>query len=238
MQINWDTQTVGDVVRANLQAAGVFERHGVDYCCGGRQTMKEAMSDERVNADTLRAELEELSELGAPRVSEWDTGFLIDYIINTHHQYVQDMLPTIQAHAAKVAQVHGDRYPKLRELAAVYMDLQRELEQHLMKEERILFPFIKRMVEHSTEEGTANGEFDVEGPISMMEHEHDRAGLAFDRMRMLSNDFTLPEDACTTFSLLFRELQEFERDLHMHIHLENNVLHPRAMDLQRSLNTK
>lgn len=237
MEIQWNTQTVGDVVKENMHAAGVFERHGIDYCCGGKQSLSEACERSSVDTAVLQQELADLPENGAPNVSAWDTPFLIDYIVNTHHVYVRSMLPTIQAHAAKVAQVHGDNHPETREIASVFMEVKAELEQHLVKEERILFPYIKHLA--AAEDGRAaydeNNIGGVHGPIAMMEQEHDRAGLAFDRMRTLSGDFTPPEDACTTFRLLYRELDEFERDLHMHIHLENNVLHPRAAQLEQRI---
>lgn len=235
MQIQWNDQSVGEVVKENMHAAGIFEAYGIDYCCGGRQSLAEACERSSVNADRLRTELEQLPEAGGPNVSEWDTPFLIDYIINTHHQYVRRMLPTIQAHAAKVAQVHGDNHPETRDIAAIFMEVKQELESHLMKEEQMLFPFIKQLVETEKSSDAAAWNGNVQQPISVMEHEHDSAGLAFDRMRKLSNVFTPPEDACTTYQLLYRELDEFERDLHMHIHLENNVLHPRAIAIEKRL---
>ncbi len=234
MQIQWNSQSVGEVVKENMHAAGIFETYGIDYCCGGRQSLAEACERGGVDADRVREELEQLPEAGAPNVADWDTPFLIDYIINTHHNYVRRMLPTIQAHAAKVAQVHGDNHPETRDIAAIYMEVKQELESHLMKEEQMLFPFIRKLVEMADGDGSAwNGS--VQQPISVMEYEHDNAGLAFDRMRKLSSDFTPPEEACTTYRLLYRELAEFERDLHMHIHLENNVLHPRAIKLEEQL---
>ena len=236
MQIQWNNQSVGEVVKSNMHAAGIFETYGIDYCCGGRQSLAEACERGGVDAERLRAELEQLPEAGAPNVADWDTPFLIDYIINTHHNYVRRMLPTIQAHAAKVAQVHGDNHPETREIAAIFMDVKQELESHLMKEEQILFPSIRKLVAMQ-DDGASAGNGSVQQPISVMEHEHDNAGLAFDRMRKLSSGFTPPDDACTTFQLLYRELDEFERDLHMHIHLENNVLHPRAIELEEQLTT-
>ncbi|MCB2205243.1 iron-sulfur cluster repair di-iron protein [bacterium] len=239
MQIDWNTQSVGEVVRNNMHAAGVFERYGIDYCCGGRQSLSEACERSDADSEALQHELADLPEHGAPNVAQWDTSFLIDYIINTHHNYVRSMLPTIHAHAAKVAQVHGDNHPETREIASIFMEVKQELEQHLMKEERILFPYIKQMLAAARGEAPvhAGGFGSVAQPIAMMEQEHDNAGLAFDRMRSLSGDFTPPEDACTTYQLLYRELDEFERDLHMHIHLENNVLHPRAKEVERTLAT-
>lgn len=235
MQIQWNEQSVGEVVKANIHAAGIFEAYGIDYCCGGRQSLAEACERGSVDAERLRTELEQLPDAGAPNVTAWETPFLIDYIVNTHHNYVRTMLPTIHAHAAKVAQVHGDNHPEMREIAAIFMEVKQELESHMIKEEQMLFPFIKQMVEAESSGGDAIWGGSVQQPIGVMEHEHDNVGLAFEHLRKLSSGFTPPEDACTTYQLLYRELDEFERDLHMHIHLENNVLHPRALELEQRL---
>ncbi|MFZ1730026.1 MAG: iron-sulfur cluster repair di-iron protein [Bacteroidota bacterium] len=237
MQISWNEQSLGEVVKQNIHAAPIFEAHGLDYCCGGKKTLAAACMEKDVDADRLRAELELLPEKGGLDVSGWETGFLVDYIINTHHQYVKSMLPTISAHAAKVTNAHGENHPEVREIAGIWQQVAMELEAHMIKEERILFPFIKQLAAADKGEGPvfSNGFGTVRNPIDMMEHEHDSVGLAFDHMRKLANGFTPPADACMTFQLFYRELDEFERDLHMHIHLENNVLHPRAIAMEERL---
>ncbi|MFA6235198.1 MAG: hemerythrin domain-containing protein, partial [Bacteroidota bacterium] len=133
-----------------------------------------------------------------------------------------------------VSSVHGEHHPEVREIAAIWQQVQMELEAHMIKEERILFPFIKQLAAADNGDGPtiASGFGTVRNPIEMMEHEHDSVGLALDHMRKLADGFTPPADACTTFQLFYRELDEFERDLHMHIHLENNVLHPRAIAME------
>jgi regulator of cell morphogenesis and NO signaling len=237
MQIQWNDDRLGDIVRRNMHTAPVFEKFGLDYCCGGRQTLAEACADRQVDTEGLRTELDILPENGPLNVDGWKTEFLVEYIVNTHHQYVKHMLPTIAAHATKVAQKHGQAHPEAREIAEIFLQVKLELEQHLMKEERILFPYILQMAAAERDGATAGGGGfgTVRNPIAMMEQEHDGAGLAFERIRRLSGGYAPPEDACTTFRLLFRELEEFERDLHMHIHLENNVLHPRAIALEEEL---
>ncbi len=237
MQIQWNEQSVGEVVKQNIHAAPIFEAYGIDYCCGGKKSLNAACMEKDVDAARLKAELELLPERGSLDVASWETSFLIDYIVNTHHQYVKNMMPPIAAHAAKVATVHGAHHPEVREIAAIWQQVQMELESHMMKEERILFPFIKRLAAADRGEGqvSAGGFGTVRNPIEMMEHEHDSVGVAMDHMRKLGSDYTPPEDACTTFQLLYRELDEFERDLHIHIHLENNVLHPRAIAMEERL---
>lgn len=237
MQIQWNEQSVGEVVKQNIHAAPIFESYGIDYCCGGKKSLSTACLEKGVDAERLRAELELLPDRGGLDVAAWATPFLIDYIVNTHHQYIRNMLPTITAHAAKVATVHGEHHPEVREIAAIFHQVREELESHMMKEENILFPFIKRLDAADRGEGTpaAGGFGSVRNPIDMMEHEHDSVGLAYDHMRRLADGFTPPADACTTFQLFYRELDEFERDLHMHIHLENNVLHPRAIAMEERL---
>jgi len=237
MQIQWNEQSVGEVVKQNIHAAPIFEAYGIDYCCGGKKSLNAACMEKDVDADRLRAELELLPERGALDVDSWETAFLVDYIINTHHQYVKSMLPTISAHAAKVATAHGDNHPEVREIAAIWQQIAMELESHLLKEERILFPYIRQLDAADRGEGPvfAGGFGTVRNPIDMMEQEHDSVGLAFDHMRKQTSDFAPPADACTTYQLFYRELDEFERDLHMHIHLENNVLHPRAIAMEERL---
>jgi regulator of cell morphogenesis and NO signaling len=237
MQIQWNEQSVGEVVKQNIHAAPIFEAYGIDYCCGGKKSLAAACMEKGIDADRLRAELELLPDRGTLDVDSWSTTFLVEYIVNTHHQYVRGMLPTISAHAAKVASVHGDHHPEVRDIAGVWQQVAMELDSHMMKEERILFPYIKQLDAADRGDGPvfAGGFGTVRNPIDMMEQEHDSVGLAFDHMRRLAKDFTPPADACTTFQLFYRELDEFERDLHMHIHLENNVLHPRAIAMEERL---
>lgn len=237
MQIQWNEQSVGEVVKLNIHAAPIFEAYGIDYCCGGKKSLSAACMEKGVDADRLRTELELLPERGSLDVESWATPFLIDYIVNTHHQYVRNMLPTITAHAAKVAAAHGEHHPEVRDIAAIFQQVRDELESHMIKEERVLFPYIKQLAAAEIGDGPvfAGGFGTVRNPIDMMEQEHDSVGLAFDHMRRMAKDFTPPPDACTTFHLFYRELDEFERDLHMHIHLENNVLHPRAIAMEERL---
>jgi regulator of cell morphogenesis and NO signaling len=236
--MNTTSRTVADVVLENVQAAQVFEAYGIDYCCNGKTPLAEVCAQRGLDVEQLLAEVQQLPASGAPDVTKWSVEFLIDYIINTHHQYVRSMLSPITEHAAKVAHRHGESHPETIEVADIFSDVRAELESHMVKEEQILFPYIKRLVavQRGDEASMGAGLGSVLGPISVMEAEHDNVGRAFARMHEISNGLEIPPDACTTFTLLYNELREFEKDLHMHIHLENNVLHPQAIEMERELN--
>jgi regulator of cell morphogenesis and NO signaling len=231
------TQTVGDIVRENTQAALVFESYGIDYCCGGKIPLAEACAHRGLDADAVLSEVANLPRNGSPDVTAWSVEFLIDYIVNTHHQYVRTMLQPISEHAAKVAYRHGASHPETVEVEGIFRAIRAELESHMVKEEQILFPYIKRLasIERGDMPNTGGGLGSVMGPISVMEAEHENVGRAYERIHALTNGLEIPPDACTTFTLLYNELREFEQDLHMHIHLENNVLHPRAIAMEEAL---
>jgi regulator of cell morphogenesis and NO signaling len=167
----------------------------------------------------------------------WEPDFLVDHIINNHHQYVRRMIPVISLHADKVASGHGKNHPETIQIADLFLAIREELQNHMMKEERILFPYIKQL--HYAKKN--NGQITpppfgtIKNPIRMMEAEHQSAGDAMHKIRELSNDFTFPPDACNTFKALYSELKEFEEDLHKHIHLENNILFPKSIKLEEEL---
>ena len=173
----------------------------------------------------------------AQNVNDWQLDFLVDYITEHHHQYVRRMIPVISLHTDKVASVHGLNHPETLLIADLFLAVRDELEGHMMKEERVLFPQIKQMVLIQKE----NSQFfpppfgTIQNPIKMMEYEHTNAGDAFSKIRELSNNYAYPEDACNTFKALYSELKEFEEDLHTHIHLENNILFPKSIELEAEL---
>ncbi len=209
--------TVGAIVAEDFRTAAVFQRLGIDFCCRGNRTLDEVCRDKEIRVETLLDELASVSGPGgAPRFNIWETGLLIDYIIGNHHAYVRRSAPLIVAHARKVAAVHGARHPELGEIRDRILRVLEELEQHMEKEERVLFPALK-----------SGGAGWVTVPIAAMEREHDEAGRELEVIRELSGNYTPPEDACTTYRVFFKELEEFESDLHLHVHLENNVLFPR-----------
>ncbi len=194
---------------------------------------------ERKLQSILKKEIEAIGE-GPGRAynyDEWDLDFLIDHIINIHHSYVAESIPLLLAYANKVAHVHGHHYEEVIKINALVEDVSKELESHMKKEEVILFPYVKQMFKAIKEGqkpdlphfGTVNN------PIQMMFQEHENAGDVFKEIAILSNNYTPPSEACNTFRALYSKLEEFEQDLHQHIHLENNILFPKAIQLEQSI---
>lgn len=232
-------RTVGQIVADDYRAAQVFRTFGLDFCCGGNKTIAEAAAGKDVDTEIVKKALQDLSngEKENNNYNDWPIDFLADYIINNHHRFTRDKLPEITVYARKVAKVHGDRHEELIEIYSEFTRLHVEITDHLDKEEEILFPYIKKLVEAEktgTKPDVANFGMAAD-PISMMEEEHDEAGASMAKIRRLSNGFTPPEDACATYRVLFKNLEGFEKDLHKHVHLENNILFPKALELERTL---
>ena len=232
-------KTLAEIVTDNIRSAIIFEEAGLDFCCKGNRSLESACADKNIDLQKIVSELKNISDNGngIQNVNDWQLDFLVDYIVNNHHQYVRRMIPVISLHADKVASVHGKNHPETLKIADLFLAVREELEAHMMKEERILFPQIKQMVLTQKE----NSQFfappfgSIQNPIRMMELEHTSAGDAMHQIRELSNNFTYPEDACNTFKALYSELKEFEEDLHKHIHLENNLLFPKSIEIEKDL---
>lgn len=169
-----------------------------------------------------------------PRFASWSPAFLVDYILANHHAYVRAALPAILAHARKVADTHGERHPEMVEVARTFERVVAEMTQHMMKEEQILFPYVKSLAAQAEADCPASPSpfGTVANPIRMMEAEHESAGGAMRRIRELTGGYAPPDDACTTYRATLAELEEFERDLHQHVHLENDILFPRALEME------
>jgi len=229
--------TVGQIVAERPSRARVFERFGIDYCCGGKRTLDDVCTKQGLDAQTIGTALCEAdSASAAADETDWTRAELSDLIANildTHHAYLRRELPRLAEMTAKVHAVHGERHPELAEVRRTFDELQAELEAHMMKEEQILFPMIRGMESTQAVEAAHCGT--VQNPIRVMEQEHDAAGAALVRMRTLTNDFTAPEDGCNTYRAMVGGLAELEADLHQHIHKENNVLFPRATELEAEL---
>ena len=236
-------RTIGEIVAEDYRTAGVFKQFGLDFCCGGGRTVEEACQKKDVNYEKVMAELSSLDNQNSAEshnYKDWSPDFLADYIVNNHHKFTRRKLPEIAEYAKKVAKVHGRSNESLKEIYREFTKMYAEIMNHLDKEEEILFPYIKQLVEAKEKgENPPKPEFgEAANPIAMMEQEHDDAGEAMGKIRKLSNDFTPPEDACTTYRVLFQNLADFEQDLHKHIHLENNILFPKALELEKKLNHK
>jgi regulator of cell morphogenesis and NO signaling len=225
--------SVREIVTGDFRAAAVFEHLGIDFCCGGRRSLRDACVERRLDPDDVLAQVSAAcgrKDPSAPGFTDWPADSLIAYIVGHHHAYVRRALPAIVAHARKVATTHGAAHPELTEVAAIFEEVADEMASHMAKEEGVLFPYISSLAASvRLGEPPPHAPFgSVDKPIAMMEHEHDDAGRAMARIRELTQDYTLPAGACTTYATCFRELEEFERDLHVHVHLENNLLFPKA----------
>ena len=229
--------TVGQLVTERPARARIFESFGIDYCCGGKKSLAQAIRDNNLDAHTVLRILDAFDEhAGATTERDWSKSSLTalaDHIELTHHAYLKSELPRLEYLVNKVANRHGSHAPHLIELARVFTAFKFELESHMKKEEMILFPICRRM-----DHATAPEQFhcgSVENPIAVMVREHEDAGDALKRMRELTNDYTPPLDACNTYRALFDSLRELELDMHRHVHKENSILFPKALDLEQKL---
>lgn len=236
-------RTIGNLVAEDYRRATVFKGHGIDFCCGGGKTLEVVCKKKGLAIESILDELE-VAEKGRNgdviQPDSWDLGFLADYIVNHHHGYVSESIPVLKEFTQKVARVHGEANPEVVSIADLFNEIALELQQHMVKEERVLFPFVKEMEEADQSAQTLVPPMfgTVQNPIRMMEHEHDRAGSIMREIRKLSNEYTPPEHACNTYRVAYAKLEEFENDLHEHIHLENNILFPKATALEKKLLSK
>jgi len=225
-------KTVAEIVASNYKAADVFKKHGIDFCCGGNVGLSEICRKKEINLSEIEEDLQKITaqRSDSPDFDRWGLDFLIDYIINQHHTYVAENIPLIIQYSDKVAKVHGENHPETVEINTLFHAVADELLAHMQKEERVLFPYVKQLVQAEKEGISAPAAHfgSVNNPISMMESEHETAGDIFKQIDKLSNNYTPPLAACSTFKVLYAKLQDFESDLHKHIHLENNILFPKA----------
>ncbi|MGE5811535.1 MAG: iron-sulfur cluster repair di-iron protein [Ignavibacteria bacterium] len=229
--------TLSEIVTKNYKAAEVFERYGLDFCCRGNKLIPDACNEKGLNKDEILADLMSLNGNGQTHhfnFNEWDLSILTDYIVNKHHNYIRKMIPVISAHTQKVASVHGENHPETIAIAKHFSVVYKDLKQHMMKEEQMLFPFIKYLSKAEQNKSSAERPFfgTVKNPIKMMEIEHQNAGDELSGIRDLSDNYTPPDDACNTYKVCYQELKEFEEDLHQHVHLENNILFPKSILLE------
>jgi regulator of cell morphogenesis and NO signaling len=233
------TETVRDIALENPQSIRVFERFGIDYCCGGRKPLAEACSAGNLNVEEVLAALNAGAEMTAVTSVDWKQASLralIEHIVATHHAYVKQELPRLAVLAQKVVNRHGDTQAHLLALQIAVGKLDAELTPHLQKEELILFPYIAKL-EAAIDSGSAFPDAcfgAVANPIAMMTSEHEAAGAVLAEIQELSGNFTTPVGACPTYLAYYAGLKEFQKDLHQHIHLENNILFPKAVVMESS----
>jgi regulator of cell morphogenesis and NO signaling len=230
-------ETVREIALKQPTSIRVFEEFGIDYCCGGRKPLADACTAHNLLLESVLAALETAAASSAPSPEDWSKASLAslsEHIVSVHHSYVKKELPRLALLAEKVVARHGDTRAELPAIRTTLKQLDDELLAHLAKEETILFPYITRL-ERAIVDGTArpkNCFGTVANPIAMMTKEHDAAGALMAEIRGLSHDFAPPEGACPTYHAFYDGLREFEQDLHQHIHLENNILFPRGIDME------
>lgn len=235
-----DQKTIGEIVADDYRTAAIFQSYGIDFCCKGNRTIVDACESRKINTGDVYRDLETLSkQSGGDKIdyASWPADLLADYIEKKHHRYVEERSPLLNQYLDKLCKVHGDRHPELFEVAELFKQTSGNMAQHMKKEELVLFPFIRKM-----EKAVRTGQKldtphfgKVENPINMMEHEHAEEGERLRQISALTNGYTPPADGCNTYRVTFQMLDEFEKDLHLHIHLENNILFPTALRMEKEL---
>jgi regulator of cell morphogenesis and NO signaling len=232
------TKTVAEIASQSLAAVRVFEKLGIDYCCGGKRPLADVCEGKGLDASDVQKQLDAALSAAPSTAVDWNQSNLtdlVDHIITVHHDYLRRELPAISTRLEKVYRVYNQRHgPTLTGLPEVFARLKEELELHMRKEEMILFPAIG-VYEAAASEGQSLDSLalgSVANPVRAMEAEHEEAGSALAAIREITRNFELPEYACVTYRALMHGLEELEKDLHLHIHLENNILFPRTLQLE------
>ena len=223
---------VGELVAQDYRTASVFKKKGIDFCCNGNKTIEEACNKKRLDVGLLIETLNETKRHNNSPMADynsWPIDLLADYVEKKHHRYVEEKIIEIMPFLKKVTSVHGNKHPELPEVEQLFRGCAQELTAHMQKEERILFPFIRKMATGQNVQAPFGS---VQNPINVMIHEHNNEGERFKKIAELTNNYTPPSDACNTYMVTYALLKEFEEDLHMHIHLENNILFPKAVAME------
>lgn len=231
---------IGEVVAKDYRTAAVFKNHAIDFCCNGNRSIEEACRDLDVEASQLVDEIEVTLKQSSDKASDfhqWPLDLLADYIEKTHHRYCETKITEIKPYLEKIAQVHGDAHPELFEIQELFNQTAGQMSMHMKKEELIVFPFVKRLMKAKTsgEPYVQPRTGSIESPIEIMMDDHNEEGERFRKIRALSHDYTTPADGCNTYRVTLGLLEEFEQDLFQHIHLENNILFPKSIELEKEL---
>lgn len=231
---------VADIVSENFKTSEVFDNYNIDFCCGGDVTLEEACNKKAVDPDKVQNDLEKVSENSDPEgdfIRQMNPSELIDYIEKRHHTYVTKALPEILTYLDKVEKAHGANHPEMKEVHREFKRAAEQLSQHLKKEELLLFPFIKKMQKalETNEAPDKSAIKDIDDSLQMLRDEHDAEGTRFERISKMTDNYAIPGDACNTFAVALKKLEEFENDLHRHIHLENNILFPEARRMEQRI---
>lgn len=241
MEITKDT-IIGELVAKDYRTASVFKDNKIDFCCNGNRSIEAACNENQIDSYVLIQQLEKLSTEGKSASTDynsWPLDLLADYIEKKHHRYVETKITEIKPYLEKVVRVHGEKHNELYEVEQLFKDSAGELTAHMKKEELMLFPYIRKMVQAQGNGSTIKSPFGtVKNPIKAMMVEHDNEGERFREIASLTDNYTPPSDACNTYRVTFALLKEFEDDLHLHIHLENNILFPKSIILEESFVSK
>ncbi|MBK8567437.1 MAG: iron-sulfur cluster repair di-iron protein [Saprospiraceae bacterium] len=233
MNIRTD-HTIGEIVAADYRTATVFKAHGIDFCCKGGRSVSEVCESKNLDPQVLLEAVRQAAastEQPSADYHRWPLDLLADYVEKKHHRYVATKSPELMQYLNKLCKVHGERHPELFDIRDEFASMASELASHMQKEELVLFPFVRKL---ATEQQPAPPPFGtVQNPIRMMMHEHSVEGDRLARITELTSGYTAPADGCTTYRVAFAMLREFEEDLHHHIHLENNIMFPRAIQLEQ-----
>lgn len=235
--------TIGEYVAKDFRTAAIFSKYGIDFCCKGNRTIEEACEKKNVDTNLLK---EQINMILATKnedtidFKKWPLDLLADYIEKTHHRYVEEKTQILLPFLSKLCKVHGANHSELFEINELFIGCASDLAQHMKKEELILFPFIKKMIGATISHENIEPPFfgTVNNPITMMMEEHDAEGERFRKIAALTNNYTTPEDACNTYRATYSILNDFEQDLHKHIHLESNILFPKAIALEKFFSDK
>ena len=231
---------IGEVVAENYRTAGVFKRNGIDFCCNGNRSIATACDTLQIETgpviDQLHQVVKETDNSGM-NLTGWPPDLLADYIEKKHHRFVVAAIQEITPFLNKIVQVHGKRHPELAQVQQLFIESAVDLTNHMKKEETIIFPYIRAKTSEIAEgKKQALPHFgSIQKPIAMMHHEHETEGERFRTIARLTNNYTPPQDACNTYRVTLALLQAFEADLHLHIHLENNILFPKAIQLEQKV---
>lgn len=226
-------KTIGEIVADDYRTAKVFEDHGIDFCCGGKIVLSAVCRDKGIELAVVEQELSAVKAVSLDRslnYSAWELPFLMDFIVNTHHAYLHENMEPIAGYARKIAEVHGPNHPEVLEIAEIFGKIVPDLVDHLRYEEEVFFPAIKR-IDAAGKSAAVPDTMDVDSlrtGLEKLQREHEQVGDTIHRIRHLAKDYEIPGDACNTFMLTYQKLNEFEDDLHKHVHLENNILFPKA----------
>lgn len=234
------TSSVGSIVASDLRAAAVLTRHGIDFCCKGGRSVEEVCRTKSLDPAELIREIEDAlaRDTSSPEdFASWTLSRLIDHIETVHHRYVEDRTAVLRQYLQKLCRVHGERHPELFNITAEFEACAGALASHMKKEELVLFPYIKQLEQAAAAGTVAPKPYfgTARNPVRMMEEEHDTEGERFRRIAQLSYGYAVPGDGCATYSAAMSLLKEFEEDLHTHIHLENNILFPRALRIEEQV---